>query len=1182
MNFAKKLFAAGASVAMALTAVPVAFAAAHSVGQNISSTDGTVWMVYQGTSGVCRRAYTSAGAFLSYGFNSWSQVVAANSDDLALAVCSEGFIPPQDGSVIFSDRGADKGTGYILSGSMKYGFPTEAIFKGQGYNYATAMWADISWVGMGGVINSADAAHLPGSLVNNAGTVQLVGNSGLMGIPDLATFNSWGYSFAKVEPANANDKAKAQTGVMATRLAGQLSPTATTNLPPTNSGPLSAMVASDNPAVGTLVAGQGLADLAHFAFSGSGTLTNVVIERIGVSANTTPANVYLFDGSTRLTDSASFGSDNKLTFAGQNIAISGSRVISVKADIASSTSGQTVGVRLTSYTASGSSASTVSLSGNIHNIATATLATVALSSATGSGNSDPGKDLLVWQGTVTVGTRDVTLNRLSLRQVGSIVNSDINNFRLMIDGTQIAQSQSVDSSGYVTFAVNTTVKTGSRTFKVMADVIGGSGRTVQLSLRGAYDISTTDSSYGATVLATGTFPFGPSSFTVNAGALTVAKAANSQSQNVVAGASDVSVGTWTFTAYGEPIKVETLTVGVDTNGTDASNSFRNVRILVDGSQVGSTTSVAGVNSYATGTSFTTNFTVTPGTPRTVEVRSDMVDDTSTDLIANGTTTTAQFALVAGSSNATPQVSLSMIGVPTASVPANSLTITTGSISIAATTNYASQSIVVPQTAFKVGSFTITGNSTEAINVNTFTLNFTIADTDTSGSLTTADITDVYLKYGAAQTAVKPTVAATSSTTSNSNTWSPSFTLGVNESVTVDVYASLSADFTATDTILSSLLVSGTTAQSGQSKSTNSGSVLAGQTMTVAAGTVTATTDASRPNATLVDDSGTVTTDAIKFHAVTDSYTVTDLTLTLGDVTAVSSVILKDGSTTLATHPGSSLTFSGLSIPVTPNADKVITVQLVMSTIGVGAGTSDVSLLTTLTSFTARSSNGTTDVSANDSGPSIENNPAGQAMYAYKAIPTITQVALPNSDLAAGTNVTIAKFSINTNGTGTIAWKQIMLEISKTTTPTVASPTLYRDGTQVTGVTMTFQNGDSSAATCNGSNVSCEMLITIDSDASGSPADDDTVESLNGGATYEVRATIGGSIAATDSVSVKFDRNTTSHAAKAAYTSADNSTSANSVSFTWSDESASATGDTGVSTWISDYLVNNLPMSWNMN
>lgn len=1153
---AKKLFAGVAAFSMIAMAAP-AFAAAHAEGTNVNKA-GTIGMIIGGQF----RPYTSAGAFLSYGFNSWSTVVEANADDSALPVGS--FIPPQDGSIIFSDRGADKGTGYVISGGSKYGFPTEAIFKGQGYSYANAMWADVSWMPMGGVINSADAAHLPGTLVNNAGTVQLVGNTGLMGVPDLATFNSWGYSFAKVVPANANDKAKTQTGVMATRQAGQLSPVSMgTN--PGQTGPVTAMLASTNPASGTLVAAQALADLAHFTLSGNGTVTALTFERIGVSANTTPSNVYLFEGSTRLTDSASFGSDNKVTFAGLNWSVSGTRTISVKSDIASGTAGQTVGVKLVSITAGGT-ASAVSVSGNIHSIATASLAGVALSSATGSGNTDPGKDINVWQGTVTVSTRDVTLNRMALRQVGSIIPSDVNNFRLFVDGVQVAQTQSLDANGYVTFTPNTTIKTGARTVKVMADVIGGSGRTVQLSLRGAYDFATTDSSYGAMIAATGTFPFGPSSFTVNAGALTVAKATDSPSANVVAGASDVSVGKWTFTAYGEPIKVETLTVGIDTNGTDANNSFRNVRIMVDGSQVGSTTSVAAVNSYATGTSFTTNFTVTPGTPRVVEVRADMVDDTATDLIANGTTTSAQFALVAGSSNATPQVSLSMINVPTASVAANSLTIASGSISLATTSTYPNQSVVTPQTAYKIGSFTLSGNSSEAVNVNTFTLSMTVTDNTGAPAATVADVTDVYIKYGSNQTSVKPTIAA------SGNTWSPSFTLAKNETMQVDVYGTLGSDIQATDTVQASLLVSGTAAQSGAAVNTNSNAVLAGQTITAGSGSITATKDASSPDARLVDDSGTVTTAAFKFAAVTDSYSLTDFTFTLGNASAVSQVALKDGSTTLATKPGSTtVTFNGLNVAVAANTNKILTVELTLSPVGVGAGTTDSSLLTTLTDFTARNSGGT-------SAAGTEANPAGNNMYIYKAVPTVSQIALPNSDLAAGTNVTIAKFSVNTNGTGTVAWKQVMLEISKTATPTITSIALYNadSNTQITAATV-FQNDTNADAACNGSDTACELLITV-----GTNADDDTVETVSGARNYEVRATIGGSIATTDSVSVKLDNNITSHANSAAFQTNKNSGAANNTSFTWSDESASATNDTGVLTWQKDYLVKNLPISWNMN
>lgn len=1162
-SFAKKLFAVGSTVAMLATGFApfAAHAAAHAVGTNVKSSDGTIWMIMpDGT----RRAYTSAGAFLSYGFNSFSSVVDANADDLALAAGS--FIPPQDGKIFCATetKGSDvKGECSLVTGGMKAAFTSASVFTGLGFSFSRAQYGDSSFLAKSSNIDNTTAAHRPGVLVNNNGTVQLVGTNGLLGIPDLATFNSWGNSFADVVPANAADKAMTQTGVMAARQPGQLSPTATTSVP-TASGSYSAMLASDNPAAGTLVAAQATADLAHFTLNGSGTVTSLKFKRIGVSGDTTLSNVYLFEGSNRLTDAASVSS-GYITFAGLNWPVSGSRSFSVKSDILTGTAGQTIGVQLVAVNGTDLS---VMPSGNIHTVATATLTTVAIASASGT-FTDPGTDITVWQGTVTVGSRDVTFNRLALRQIGSISSADIKNFRLMVDGVQVASVASLDSNGYVTFAPASALKSGSRTVRVMADVVGGSSRTVQLSLRGAYDLSTTDSQYGVNVLATGTFPFGPSASTVASGTLSVVKASNSPSDNVVAGASDVSVGKWTFTAYGETVKVETLTVGIDTNGTDANNSFRNVRVLVDGSQVGSTTSVAAVNSYASGTSFTTNFFVTPGTPRTVEVRSDMYDDTSTDLIGAGTTTSAQFALVAGSSNAVPQVSLTPISVPTASVAANALTIATGSMSLAASPTYPAQTITAPQTAYKIGSFILSGNSSEAININTLTLDMTVTD-NSANSITAsvADVTDVYIKYGSSQTSVKSTLSATG------NTYSISTVLPVNGSMQFDVYGNLGSDISATDTVLSKLLVSGTTALSGQSSSTNSGSTLNGQLLTDAAGSITATADASTPIAALVDDSGTVTSAAFKIAAVTDSYTVTDITLTLGSATAVSTVTLKANGVAVvggSKPAATSLTYSGLNIPVAANTNVVLTVELTMSPIGVGAGSTDSSLLTTLTAFTARNSAGT-------SAAGTESDPAGNAMYAYKAIPTVSAVALPTSSLAGGEMV-IAKFTVSSGGTGTIAWKQVMLEITKSAAPTLSAATLYNSDTQaqITAASV-YQNGTAGVATtCVADNTFCELLITV-----GTNADDDTVEVVSGAKTYEIRSTIGGTLASGNSVSVKLDRNTTSHAASAAEQTNDNSLAAGNVSFVWSDESASATNDTGVSTWQKDYLVKNTPITWALN
>jgi hypothetical protein len=669
MSSLRKLFAVGSTVAMLAAGLVIpssALAAAHGPGSVVKSSDGTVWFIDNNNT---RSAFTSAGAFQSYGFLSFSQVVDANSDDLALP--TGPFIAPRDGSIFCATatKGSDvAGECSLISGGMKAAFTSASVFSGLGFSFSRAHYGDSSFLSKTTNIGNTTDAHRPGVLVNNHGTVQLVGTSSLLGIPSLDVFNSWGYSFSDVVPANGADQTITQAGVMTARTPGQLNPSFTSS----PGGAVTVGFGSGNPASSTLVAGQAQANLAQFSITGNTTINSITLKRLGVSADSTLSNVYLFDGTTRLTDSASVSGGN-ITFAGLNWALNGSRTITVKSDIASSTSGQTVGVSLENVATAAGNATGTPLAGNIHTIATApSLATVAISGATGT-FTDPGTDINVWQGTLAVGTHSVTFDRLALRQIGSIQSADIKNFRLRVDGNVVATASGLDANGYVTFSPNSNLTAGSHTLSVLADVTGGSGRTVQMSLRGAYDISTTDTQYNVGILATGSFPFGPAASTVANGTVTVTKASDSPSANVVACASDVTLGKWNINAYGETTKIETLTVGVDSNGTDANLTLRNGRLLVDGQQVGSTTDVAAANGAATGQSFTTNFYAMPGTARVVEFRADMYDSEGTEEICGTNTfTSLQAALVAGNGNGIPQTSLTPINVPTANVNANAL------------------------------------------------------------------------------------------------------------------------------------------------------------------------------------------------------------------------------------------------------------------------------------------------------------------------------------------------------------------------------------------------------------------------------------------------------------------------------------------------------------------------------
>lgn len=1215
MISAKKIFAAGSIASMLLMAAP-ALAVAHTVGTNVSSTDGTVWMIANGASGVCRRAYTSAGAFLSYGFNSWSQVVVANSDDLALPVCSEGFIPPQDGSVIFSDRGADKGTGFIVSGGMKYGFPTEAIFKGQGYSYSTAMWADMSWMSTGGIVNAADAAHLPGTLVNNNGTVQLVGNSGLLGVPDLATFNSWGYSFAKVVPANANDKAKAQTGVMAMRQAGQLSPTAMTTTP-VGTGSISAMLASDNPASNTLVAGSAAADLAHFTFTNNSSseakVTSVMLMRTGVSTDTTLANVYLYSGVSRLTDSATV-STGVITFNDPTglftIGGNSSKTIAVKSDILAGVSGQTVGVTLTSFMAMGAaSAVSVSVAGNIHTTATVSgMATLDFNTTTTPSAStvDPQTDYTVWQNVVTVGNREAWLKSFKLRQIGSVNIGDISNFRLYVDGAMAGGAiASLDSMGYLTFDLSgapVKLLTGSRTIKVLGDIIGGSSRTFSFSLRQAADAWVTDSQLGTNILATANSSSfsarSSTSATINSGTLTFTKQAGSPSGNTVNGAPGVTLAKFDVKAFGEAQKIENLSFRIDEDDADTAYTLRNGAVYLDGVQIGSTAAIAGDTDA---TQAYTNFTfgsaaiITPGTTRVLEVRADIYDNDGSNDVAAADTIQAE--IVTGSSNVQRLTSLTYGSYPAAAVEGNTLTVSTGSLTIAKDTSYANNTTTVPKTAYLLGKYNIQANTTEGANITTIVVDFdTVADAFDASD----DLNNLWLKIGGATTGAG---GIKSSVTDTANTFSTNININAGQTLAVELYGDAASGATdgdgTADTGISSITVSYTT--TGGSSTSTTASEVTGQTITFGAGTFTTALDGSSPLNRIVAGNQEVTGAVYKFTAANESYSIKELQVKVGSAAIASTIntvqFYVNGAAVGSPAPfaqssNTAAIVTGLNIPVASNANVLVTAKLNLNTIGTGAGTSQSNAALTLDSAKYADSQGVETTDATDR--------AGNEMYVFKTVPTVASVDLSNtSALVNGSAQDLYKFTVSAPAQGPVALKQFYLTTTwgdggTADTLEVESLKLFEDGVDVTSnVVIQDEDGNSVESTSG-------MLESDDSVTVSWSAGLESVIPAGGSKTYVVRGTpqgfrLTGADTVGDTVSLSLLADTAANGTKlflngtataatiwGLHTSAAATGSGTLYQFIWSDnssnvhvpsENASSTTD-----WANGYKVLNLDLA----
>ena len=190
---------------------------AHAAGSNVIS-GSTVYFISQDGR---KRPYTSGGAFLSYGFNSWSDVVIGTDGDLALP--TGAFVPPMDGSLI-----NDRGTVYIITNGKRLGVSSDSIFRALGYSYRNVMPGDTSFMTTIGPVTSSDVAHPAGTLVNDNGTEYLNTCNGKLGIPTNEVFFSWGFSYAKDVIANAADRALSVLGLLPQRGSTDLSPTANT------------------------------------------------------------------------------------------------------------------------------------------------------------------------------------------------------------------------------------------------------------------------------------------------------------------------------------------------------------------------------------------------------------------------------------------------------------------------------------------------------------------------------------------------------------------------------------------------------------------------------------------------------------------------------------------------------------------------------------------------------------------------------------------------------------------------------------------------------------------------------------------------------------------------------------------------------------------------------------------
>lgn len=845
-------------------------------------------------------------------------------------------------------------------------------------------------------------------------------------------------------------KLEAQDAVLTDRTQGAKGAVGTTT-GPVVSGNVTVSLAANTPAAGTVVAGQAIADLAHFNFSGTGTVTSLKVKRLGVSADATLNNVYLYDGVTKLTDAGSL-SNGVVTFSnGAGLfTVNGSKTISVKADILAAVSGETVAVSINSASDVGGTTAggTFPVSGNTFSVNSAILASVnfATTTATGPGATITAgtNNATLWQAAATVGTRAVSLSYVALKEIGSVPTDAFTNLQLYVNGVKVATG-ALDTNNVLAFdlsAAPVALNTGSRTLEVRGDVVKGSSRTFSFTLQNASDIVLVDSSYGvnvsATALSTTFSAVAAITTTISSGSVTITTDPSFTTTQVVKNSSGVTLGKWLLKAYGEDEKVMSLKVTSTTVGaTQATEKINNLAIFVNGSQVGSsqTWTLSPADSSKTFGSGNL-FTIAAGQTATVEVRGDLslVDATTlTGIRMNLVVLANQF-----------QGNTSFATSPAADTTysaASTLSIVAGTVSLNKNSAFNSMNVAPNGSKVKVGSYTLKAGNADTVRVTSMNVGIT-------GSFGTANLANLYTSENAA--GVSPQA---------SNNFSTDFTLKANEIRTIDVFADIG---NATGTIVTTL---GVTAQNGTG-SDASQTNQTGQTITVGAGTL------AYPSSIVI---GSLSSQYVLGGSTQPSFTVYNFVASNAPVVIDELGFTFGGSSVANTdEPITSLTISGKDYPVVGHAVTVTDLALTVpvgyggldlavaakfNTAGLNGITSGLTATSTLTYVKYHSGNTT----ASNSALTVQSN----AVTVTVSKPSLGVVA--TADKLVNGLVKVGSVMVSADAAGDILVKNVPITINGTTatisTSSIAAGTLVvKDSAEqtVAAVTSTVMAAGASA------------------------------------------------------------------------------------------------------------------------
>ncbi len=857
-------------------------------------------------------------------------------------------------------------------------------------------------------------------------------------------------------------------------------------------------LSSSSPSGSVLVATQGIGKIAEFAFTNTSAspvnVTALTFKRIGVSNDSALDNVYLYNGVTRLTDSAGV-SNSSFTFSDPTalftVPANSTYIVAVRADIASGTSGQQVGAQLVSATSNGTLEATYPISSGLQTISNALLSGVTLTPTGADSFISPQASYTIWQDTVEVSNNAANLMSIKFTNLGTTDSSNVKNLRLFVDGVQVSTAAlAADRTATFDLSANpTSLSTQSHTVKVIADIVKGASRTVKFSLQRPSDLMIVDGQLNQPVRPTFT---STTVYTTTINAVTPTSGVSvsldpaSPSSDVAKDATNIKLASFDFLASGEDVKVNDLFVY-------ANVPLQNGKIRVNGVQIGSAHNLVASTTPA-GTDFSLGSSLILPADQTTRV--DIYADTKT------TASSVQITLVAGSSNAQGQSSLNSANVPATNISSNVLNVSASNLSVTKASGYGPQT-VIPGSVAKIGEFNLSAGATEGISVNTVTLAFPVV-------ANAASTTNLTLKDKVSQ-AVLGTVVTTPS---SSNSFSVNLSLPSSTTKAIEVYANILSGAN-NGTIQVNASASGVGALTGTTA--NSG-VQGLQLISVGTGTFSASVGAGDPvSANVLAGASNVNVGQFTFYAANSAYTVQDLDVLVNHTGAMGNVTVsyKDaaGATQTASQPlngSDTASFRGLAIFVPTNDQADLNVSVSIPTIASGAQ-SDSTINATLKAANFRAID-----SSGRPGATITDKASAGTFYVRKSIPTFAMLATGTTVPTSGNP--LYRFSVTADKAGAIDWKQVTFNVSTSST---AVTNLYlvdeASGLSIGTATTTGNTATVTLATAQqvaANSTKTYALQTNDGIAFGAGASlaislkPDTVDAATGNTLWSDRSTVG--------------------------------------------------------------------------